>query len=168
MRRLASFPVLAALLLFLVGCDHATKYAAVRSLRNQPGVPLVSGVLELRYTENRDVGFSLLRRVPEPVRKPLILVGDTVLVGVFALFWWSRRRAALAEHLGFAFIIAGAVGNLSDRLVRGYVVDFVHLTHWPVFNAADVWLLVGVVLVFFGQRSSPQDEAPSRPAPSPS
>ena len=152
MRRFASFPVLAALVLCLVGCDHATKYAATRELRGRPPVSLIAGVAELRYTENRDIAFSLLRAVPEPVRKPLIFLGGAVALGALGLLWRQRRGAGLVEHVGFAMILAGAVGNLSDRLLRGYVVDFVHVTHWPVFNAADAWLVIGIGLLFLGER----------------
>jgi signal peptidase II len=153
MHRRLSYFLFAVLVVGLVGCDHATKHLAQSELRGHPPKTLVANVLELRYTENRDIGFSLLRRVPEPVRKPLIFTASAVGLGFLGLLWWSRRRAAWQEHAAYAVLVAGALGNLSDRLIRGYVVDFVYLHHWPVFNAADVFLVAGVALVWLASRS---------------
>jgi signal peptidase II len=133
--------------LLLVGCDHATKHWAVSALRGSPPVELVSGALHLRYAENTDVAFSLLRRVPEAVRYPVIVAfGLTATVAVVVI-WLARRQATRIEQLAFALLIGGAVGNLADRLLRGHVVDFIHLRHWPVFNVADVAIVAGGALL---------------------
>jgi signal peptidase II len=131
----------------LVGCDHATKHVAADSLRGQPPVVLVSGVLDLRYAENEDIGFSALRAVPGAIRRPLALTVSFVAIGLILLFWARRGRGPALERAGFGLVLAGAAGNLLDRVVHGYVVDFVHLHHWPIFNAADVYLTVGALLL---------------------
>ncbi len=65
-----------------------------------------------------------------------------------AVAWLRRRaRAGAAEHAAFAMIFAGAVGNVADRARRGFVVDFIHVEHWPVFNVADVAVVAGVLLL---------------------
>ena len=64
-----------------------------------------------------------------------------------ALAWYRRRRTLSRSSIGYVMIAAGAVGNLVDRVARGYVVDFVHLAHWPVFNVADVLIAVGGILL---------------------
>jgi signal peptidase II len=53
--------------------------------------------------------------------------------------------------VGLVLILGGALGNTSDRVIRGYVVDFIHVPHWPVFNFADVWVTVGVALVLWSR-----------------
>jgi len=146
------FLALIALAAGLVGCDHASKHLAEVHLGGQPRVDLVPGVLDLTYTQNRDVGFSLLRAVPPPVRSPLILATSSVASVLIAIAWARRRAAPWTEQLGYAFLVAGALGNLIDRLVRGYVVDFVHLRSWPVFNFADVFLCVGAGLMLLAYR----------------
>jgi signal peptidase II len=115
---------------------------------------LVTNVLELRYTQNHDVGFSLLRRVPERVRTPLIYVGSIAGLAFLGLLWSRRRGAGWPEHLAYAVILSGAIGNLTDRMIRGYVVDFVYLHHWPVFNVADAYLVVGGALLLLSSRDS--------------
>ena len=62
--------------------------------------------------------------------------------------WWRRRHdSARALHIGFALVVAGAAGNVIDRMMRGYVVDFIHVHYWPVFNVADVTIVAGTILL---------------------
>ncbi len=138
-------------MLGLVGCDHATKRIAETALRDHPRV-LVPGAVELRYAENRDVAFSLLRDVPEGVRTPLIFIGGAAGLALLAGVLWKRRRAPWPELALYGVVLAGALGNLGDRLLRGYVVDFIYVHHWPIFNVADVLLVGGVGLLLLQSR----------------
>jgi signal peptidase II len=135
-------------LVALVGCDHVTKYAAKVELESQPPHEVIGSVLQLRYVENTDAAFNLLRWVPEPVRVPLLVVfGTLAILALTAL--WLRERGRLLPRVALLLILAGALGNYVDRLARGYVVDFIHLRHWPVFNAADVWVTAGLILLIW-------------------
>jgi signal peptidase II len=141
-RRLGTFLALA----LLVGCDHATKIAAKSELEGSGVRPLVRGVLELRYTENTDVAFNLLRAVPERTRAPLLLaVGGAGVLALLTLLL-LRHAGSRATRVATLLVTAGALGNYLDRVMRGYVVDFVHLTHWPVFNVADAYVTAGGLL----------------------
>lgn len=159
---------LVLLVVGLFGCDHATKIAAKAALEGGGQVVAIAptvlrGAVELRYVENDDVAFSALHHlgVPQP---PAVLTALSVLAiaAVVALAIFGRRRkvAAGAElagappsreervaQVGFSFIIAGALGNVVDRMVRGYVVDFIHVRGWPVFNVADVVVVIGMALI---------------------
>jgi signal peptidase II len=128
------------LALGLVGCDHATKLAAETSLPSP--MPLARGVLELRYVQNHDIAFDFFRRVGVPV-SPAILA----LLGIVAIALVTIAARAPRHRVPLAFIVAGAIGNIVDRIVRGYVVDFIHVTGWPVFNVADVAVVIGVLLL---------------------
>ncbi len=142
---------LLALCAGLLGCDHATKLVAERDLSAGRVVTVVPNVLELRYARNHDVAFSALSRWDFHGKSTLLLVVSLlVLVATIAAWVRYRRRAdapAPIIDVGFAFVLAGALGNVADRVVRGYVVDFIHLTHWPVFNVADACIVVGLVLL---------------------
>lgn len=164
MQRRVSYLLFVFLVVGLVGCDHATKHIAQSELRGQPPVTLVKNVFELRYTENRDIGFSILRGIPEPVRRPLIFLGGTVGLSLLGILWWHRRRAAWQEHTAYAVLLGGAIGNLGDRLARGYVVDFMHIQHWPVFNVADICLVVGIGLLWITTRRQPALSVATGPA----
>jgi signal peptidase II len=132
------------LVLMLVGCDGVTKRAAEAHLANGTVVELVDSAVELRYAENRDVAFNLLRNIPEAARAPLLLVVGPL--SVLAILAWMLRHhfSSGLEAASAAAVLAGAIGNVSDRLIHGYVVDFFHVAHWPVFNVADVCVTLGV------------------------
>jgi signal peptidase II len=139
----------------MVGCDHATKLAASTALRDRT-VDVVPGVLDLEYTENHDVAFSLLRSMHIPGRPHVFFVLAALGAVFVAAAWWRRRREATSmEHLGWSLTMAGAVGNMVDRIVRGYVIDFIHLKHWPVFNVADALVVCGVILLMLSRKHRP-------------
>jgi signal peptidase II len=168
-RFLAFFALFLALGLF--GCDHASKHYAATRLQ-PPASPLavVPGVVELRYTENHDTAFSLTR-VVSSANKSSILVG-LALLGVVAVgaAWWRRRKTASPlQHVAFAAIASGALGNAVDRVLRGFVVDFIHVRvgwlDWPIFNVADVAVTIGVALLLVSELRKKPNAEPAPPPP---
>jgi signal peptidase II len=161
------FPLRVAIVLLAVslfGCDHATKIAAHAALAEGRSVSVVSGLLELRYAANDDTAFSVLHTLGVP-RSPGLLLATSglALVGLLAAWIAARKRASRAQHVGFALVLAGALGNVVDRAVRGYVVDFIHLTRWPIFNVADIAVVAGVLLLGLASlRAPPPAAAPPR------
>jgi signal peptidase II len=144
-----------AVVLLLVGCDHGTKHLAKAHLEGKSALELVPGVFDLRYTENTDTAFSLLGSWVGPhVRQPLLVGVKLAVVSAlvaFLLARWSRLRNV--ERAGALMALAGGFGNLIDRFARGYVIDFLHLRHWPVFNVADIVITIGVALLLLGRRA---------------
>ena len=138
-------------------------------------VSLVSNHLELHYTENCGAAFGLLRNASPSLRH--FVLGGAAIVACFALFalFAGGRGGAL---FGFAvpLIVAGALGNLLDRLRLGYVVDFIRLywqepipflgTAWPTINFADVTITLGALLLLAdGYRTRDRvAETPKNPA----
>ena len=146
-RRVASW-VFLLMILSLVGCDRATKAAAEATLEPSGPVSLVKGVLELSYVQNHETAFSLSRFLDVP-GKPLVLAAIALFATLAIAVAAYRRRgqASRMEQVATSLIVAGAAGNLLDRLRKGYVVDFIHLQHWPVFNVADVLVAAGGILL---------------------
>jgi signal peptidase II len=89
-----------------------------------------------------------LRSLPDATKAPFLLLFGVAGVIFLAAVWWRRRHESVAEQAAYALLLAGALGNLLDRMFRGYVVDFIHVTHWPVFNVADALLVAGGILLF--------------------
>ena len=133
-------------LTLLVGCDHATKYVAKADLQGEAPHKLIAGFLDLRYVENTDVAFNLLRWIPESTRAPILVIAGGVAALCLVLVVLSRSRFSRTK-LPLLLVAAGAVGNYLDRILRGYVVDFMHVEHWPVFNVADIYVTLGVALL---------------------
>jgi signal peptidase II len=155
--------LLLSLVAGLVGCDHATKLAAVTALRDRPPVSVVPGFVDLAYTQNHDVAFNALERLQlHPPAVVLAAIAGVVTL-VVAAAWLRRRRAASPlAHAGFALVLGGALGNVLDRILRGGVVDFIRVRWWPVFNVADVAVVIGVALMLLGLR---RREEPVRSRP---
>jgi signal peptidase II len=163
LRRSALRAGILLLTIALVGCDHTTKIAALAALAGGRSLPIYDGLLELRYAANDDTAFSLLRRLgvaPSPAM--LLMVSAAALAGVVAAWTVAaRRRLPPIQHIGFALVLAGALGNVLDRALRGYVVDFIHIAYWPVFNVADIAVCVGVgILLVARTRGSTPTKMP--------
>jgi lipoprotein signal peptidase len=114
-------------------------------------------VLNLTWVENRGITFGLLNSVGSlgPVLLTLVALAVVVALGVWL---WRAERALAAVALGA--VAGGAVGNMSDRLRLGYVVDFIHAHAWGwswyVFNVADAAIVCGVAaLVLDGMLARP-------------
>ena len=77
-----------------------------------------------------------------------------------------RRQSKLGfARIALLLMTAGALGNVLDRVVRGYVVDFVQVPHWPVFNVADIYVTAGAILLgWTSLRGRPQTGEPKQPA----
>src|SRR5579859_4796670 len=152
--------LLGVLLVGLVGCDHATKAAARATLGAGRVVTVVPNLLDLRYAENHGTAFSVFEHARGATTAMLVVV-SIVAVAAIAVFWWKRRTARPSTQIACALVVAGAIGNVADRVVRGYVVDFVHLHHWPIFNVADVAITLGVAMLLFASMARARD-APNR------
>jgi signal peptidase II len=164
MRPIAPRLALLTTLALLVGCDHATKRIAKGELEGHGPRSLIHGVLDLQYAENTDVAFNLLRAVPESVRGPILIVtGAAALIGLLGVLLLRRERPGFARA-ALLVVTAGAVGNYLDRIVRGYVVDFVHVPDWPVFNVADAYVTVGAILLAWSALTAGRERRGREPA----
>lgn len=118
-------------------------------LQGRPPVELIPSVVQLRFTTNPGGAFGLFGSLP------VLFVAISVLVVVVVLIA-SRNLPTAASAVGLGLVLAGALGNLTDRAIRGpgfsgEVVDFIDFHVWPVFNLADSALVVGAaVLVISG------------------
>jgi signal peptidase II len=141
--------------------DQVTKRLAEDRLRGQRSVPLVDDVLRLTYVENRGAAFGLL----QDQTTFFVFVGILV-IGVIAASYRYLPRSGFLLHLALGLQLGGAIGNLIDRIRQGYVVDFVDFGYrsnwWPVFNAADSAIVVGVALLAFNALSPSNSEQAAR------
>ncbi len=153
MNRLLRNPIfIAVLTLLLIGLDQFSKALAVRYLMGSDPLVLWDGVFELRYLENRGAAFGLL----QGQRTFFLVIGIVVFIVVLFLFrYLSPERRYWPLRLIAVFILAGAWGNMIDRIRNGYVVDFFYfkLIDFPIFNVADIYVTVGtavlILLVLF-------------------
>ena len=126
------------LILFLIGIDQASKWWIVANFDPYQSV-MIWNFIKITYVQNTGVAFSLLDGAGY-----LSIIFVIILVIVAVILW--KKPWAIRYHLPGALLIAGAVGNVIDRLTRGFVVDFINFTYWPVFNVADIFVCVGTAL----------------------
>jgi signal peptidase II len=148
MRRLGRF-VFLLLLLGVVGCDHTTKALALTELSQGGPISVVRGLVELRYVTNTDTAFGVLGQFLGPTARFAIVVLAQTAANLALTAWVIARwqKSSPLERGAGAILLGGGLGNLLDRLARGHVVDFIHVSYWPVFNVADIAICVGVGLL---------------------
>lgn len=136
----------------LVAADQAAKWWALAVLKDKEPIPLIKGVLELYYLENRGAAFGVLQNQQWFFLIITLLVAGAIL---WALPRIPREKKYRYLYWCLCLLGAGAVGNVIDRLFRRYVVDFIYfkLIDFPIFNVADIYVTVStfclVILIFF-------------------
>jgi len=147
--------------------DQSTKAWAVRRLRFGDDVQIIPGFLNFAYAQNTGVAFSMLDEYGDPGRWGLSLVAMFAAALVLYFFWRTPRSDD--RILGsLALLLAGIVGNVTDRIRLGFVVDFIDVQfgswHYPTFNVADIAIVTGAGLMitdlFLSKR---KQEAETRP-----
>ncbi|MGB3933972.1 MAG: signal peptidase II [bacterium] len=124
--------------------DQLTKFWVQNSMLPRDSIPLIPGVFHLTYVQNTGAAFGFLRG------KTLFFIVVAVLVLGFIIFLaprLSREKPLLG--LVFGLLLGGALGNLIDRIRFGYVIDFLDFRVWPVFNIADMGIVVGVCFLIW-------------------
>ncbi|MGN6794861.1 MAG: signal peptidase II [Streptosporangiaceae bacterium] len=175
-RRRGRVAALLAVAVIVLVTDIITKVVVVATLSDRAPIRLLGGFLTLRVTRNPGAAFS--------IGPSLTVVFAVIAVGVIVfILRTSRRIQSLAWAVTLGLLLGGATGNLTDRLLRypgpfrGYVVDWIQIPHWPVFNIADSCIVCGGVLAVFlavrgikidasaADRHPSQPPAPRSPAP---
>lgn len=138
--------MLVAIALAVLVTDIITKAIVVATLEDRTPVRLLGGLLQLRVTRNPGAAFSI---GGPSVTVVFALIALGVIVFILRT---SRRIKSLAWTITLGLLLGGATGNLTDRIFRwpgpfrGWVVDWIQLPHWPVFNVADSCIVCGGVL----------------------
>ena len=152
--------LLASFGLYMV--DQSTKAWAVRALRFGHDRTIVNGFLDLVYAENSGIAFGQLQEGGNFARWFFVVLAIAAALAVFYYFVRTPRNDD--RVLGAcALLLAGILGNLTDRVRLGYVIDFIAMHagsyHWPTFNVADASISLGALLlaydlVFAGRKKS--------------
>ena len=147
----------------------------IQTQRSQSdSIPVIEDVFEFEYAENCGAAFGLMRDNSPAARAAVFGVAAIAAVGVlFWLFFQGRGGALFAWSV--PLVAGGALGNFTDRMRYGYVVDFIHFHYeplsfdYPTFNVADIAIVIGVALLvldsMFGQDSPPKTSDAQATAP---
>jgi signal peptidase II len=132
----------------LIGLDQWTKNLAVKYLANQTPIVLIDGVFELNYTTNKGAAFGILQN--HQIMFAILTIAVVIFLAVIFLKI-PQKKKYMPLNICIAVLIAGAIGNLIDRLSLGYVVDFLYfkLINFPIFNVADIYVTCSAVVLLF-------------------
>lgn len=137
------------LVLPLYIADQLTKWLVVKKIMIGTGFNVIPGFFDIIHVRNTGAAFGMLQGIPEPIRTTFFL-GITVIafIAMFMVFIKIKERSWLLKMV-FSLVIAGALGNLTDRFIFGEVVDFLSLYvkdfRWPTFNLADTYISIGML-----------------------
>ena len=131
-------------LIFLL--DMISKHLMLRLLQIGDSIDVIPNFFSLTLAKNTGIAFSMFQGK----------IYEVILITIFVIFLLvdmiRHQLSSKIEKIGYAFVIGGALGNLTDRIFYGFVIDFLDFNFWgwdyPIFNLADCFIVIGVILLF--------------------
>lgn len=126
--------------------DQLSKYIIIKHLSKD--ITIIKNLFYLSYAKNNGAAFSIF------IGKRLFLIIITIVIILTIIYYIFKNKIDnKIDIIAFSMILGGAFGNLIDRLIRGYVVDFISVKifnyPFPIFNVADSLICIGVFLIFY-------------------
>lgn len=139
----------ASISLVVLFIDQITKFFAIKSLRGNAPIVIIENFLQLNYVENFGAAFGILQN-----KKIFFIVMTTIVVIGIIIYIKTNTNLTTIMKVSLAMVIGGAIGNLVDRVRLGYVVDFIDVRFWglydfPVFNIADSSIVIATLLICY-------------------
>lgn len=137
-------------IIFIVFADQITKYGAIKYLKGTRPYNIIGDFFQFNYVENRGAAFGILQH-----KRLFFIVITLVIILILSLYLIkNHNNLSFFTKLSFSMLIAGAAGNLIDRIRFGYVVDFISFRlkgfySFPVFNLADTFIVLSTFIIVF-------------------
>lgn len=147
-KNLRNYGIALLFIILAVAFDQFCKYLAIVFLKDNPSIQLIPGVFELQYLENRGAAFGILQN------KQIFFIVITCIIMAAILYFYGKipyDKKYFPMKMCMILLCAGAIGNLIDRAMNNYVVDFLYfsLIDFPIFNVADCYVVVACFLFAF-------------------
>jgi signal peptidase II len=151
--------LIVAVVLGIVLLDQVTKILVAQKIALYTRIPVVPSFFDLTHLRNPGAAFSLFAQAPEWFRQPFFFLVTGIAIVALLLFLHRAKNEGLFLTIAVSGILAGAIGNLIDRIVYGEVIDFLLLYwgeyHWPAFNVADSCITIGVIVLLWTSFRTP-------------
>jgi signal peptidase II len=130
--------------LLLIICDQVSKIAVLKYLKPVGTTVVLKDILSLTYVENRGAAFGILQN-----SRWVFICATIIILAVLIIYKIKYKPQGKIINTSLCLLISGAIGNLIDRIFRGFVVDMLEVTfiEYPVFNVADCFVVVGAILL---------------------
>ena len=137
----------------LMGLDQLTKMLIYRSITVHGSREVIPGFFNLTHVRNRGAIFGFFSHSDSRILYIFLTLVSVAALGLVIYYFFKTPVSERLMKISLSMILAGALGNLIDRLFRGYVIDFLDFYvkgwHWPSFNVADSCITVGASLLIF-------------------
>ena len=133
------------LFLILLIIDQYSKFIVHGTLNVGDTIPIIDNFFNLTYVQNRGVAFGLFQG-----KIDIVSILALIAIGLILFYFCKNfKKISFLERIAYTMIFAGAIGNMIDRLFRGFVIDMLDFRGiWSfIFNFADVWINIGVILI---------------------
>tara|TARA_B100001142_G_C13761787_1_gene433528 strand:- start:38 stop:496 length:459 start_codon:yes stop_codon:yes gene_type:complete len=134
-------------IIFLVLLDIFVKKIIFNSI-NLNSFIYINSFFDLAHIHNFGISFGLFSGLFSSWL--FVFIGIMITIFLYTLFLNATNSL---EKWGYTYILAGALGNIIDRIINGYVIDFIYLHYndfyWPAFNFADIYITIGVCIIIF-------------------
>jgi signal peptidase II len=160
-KRGAAFPTIIGVAAIIFALDQATKYLVVQNIplfESWSLSPVLSRLFKITYITNTGAAFGMFPQLGTV----FMTVAIVVVVGII-IFHRHLPIESVWVRVSLGLQLGGAMGNLVDRVLRGYVVDFVDSGFWPIFNVADLAIVVGVLILAYCLWNEERMEDPTPP-----
>ena len=141
--------LIVTIVLGIVLLDQVTKILIAQTIALYTRIPVVPSFFDLTHLRNPGAAFSLFAQAPEWFRQPFFFLVTGIAIVALSLFLHRAKDDGLFLTIAVSGVLAGAIGNLIDRMVYGEVIDFLLFYwgtyHWPAFNVADSCITLGVI-----------------------
>ncbi|WP_058486643.1 signal peptidase II [Defluviitalea phaphyphila] len=134
------------MIISIVIFDQWTKNIALNKLKDGVSHTIWNNKLKLTLYKNKGVALNFFKKYPKFIKRVVILI---ILILVFFMIKIVNKKNLIFEKIGLGFIIGGGIGNLIDRIKKGYVVDFFkfNFKKCPIFNFADLFIILGSIII---------------------
>jgi len=106
-------------------------------------IVLIANILSISYVENSGIAFGFMNRY----NNNIILI-NLILIILLFIYLSGMNITSRKDFIYSSFILAGSIGNIIDRLFYGYVIDYISILDFPIFNLADIYIVFGLLLLF--------------------
>lgn len=126
----------------ILGLDQLSKVAITKNLFLHQSIPVINEIFYLTRVHNRGAAFGILKN-----QLLFLIITSLVAIGLICYNLKAGNEKRKASNFALGLILAGAAGNLIDRIFFGYVIDFIDFRIWPVFNIADSSITIGACIL---------------------
>jgi len=147
-----NFYFFSVILITSVILDIFTKFLVRKNLDLNESLPLIKNILHITKIHNTGAVWGILQN------NNIFFIIISIIVLSILIYYFQDLAKSKASVFFLAFIFSGAIGNLIDRILFGFVIDFIDFRIWPVFNIADSALIIGIIGIIFLNLTNKDDK----------